>query len=128
MAERLLRLHHAQITVPRGAEEPAREFYCGVLGLAEIPKPEALLARGGFWLRLGGQEIHVGTEEGADRTATKAHLAYEVADLEHWRRLLQERGIAPEDGVPIPGLRRFEFRDPFGNRCELIQREADSGC
>jgi hypothetical protein len=24
--------------------------------------------------------------------------------------------------VPIPGSERFEFRDPFGNRVELIER------
>jgi hypothetical protein len=25
------------------------------------------------------------------------------------------------ESVPIPGYRRFEFRDPFGNRVEFIQ-------
>ena len=34
------RLHHAQITVPKGAEAAARAFYCGVLGLREIAKPK----------------------------------------------------------------------------------------
>jgi len=32
----ILGLHHAQITVPPGAEAAAREFYCHFLGLAEI--------------------------------------------------------------------------------------------
>jgi hypothetical protein len=26
------------------------------------------------------------------------------------------------DSVPLPGHDRFEFRDPFGNRVEFIQR------
>jgi len=26
------------------------------------------------------------------------------------------------DGIPIPGYQRFEFRDPFGNGIEFIQR------
>ena len=39
------RIHHAQITVSSGAESEAREFYCGVLGLPEISKPEALAGR-----------------------------------------------------------------------------------
>jgi len=26
------------------------------------------------------------------------------------------------DGAPIAGLRRFEIRDPFGNRVEFVQR------
>lgn len=56
-----------------------------------------------------------------NREATKAHLAYEVADLEGWRTLFQQRGIQILDGVPIPGYARFEIRDPFGNRMEFIQ-------
>lgn len=117
----ILSLHHAQITVPKGAEEDARRFYCGVLGLREMPKPESLAGRGGFWLQVGGQQVHVGTEEGVEREATKAHLAYLVDDLEAWRERLAQEGIEALEGVPIPGCARFEFRDPFGNRVELIQ-------
>ena len=114
-------LHHAQITVPEGAEDQARLFYCGVLGLTEAPKPEALAGRGGFWLEVGSQQVHVGTEAGVDRAATKAHLAYEVSDLAYWRQALEARQISVLESVPLPGYDRFEFRDPFGNRVELIQ-------
>ncbi len=118
-------MHHAQFTIPPGAEDDARAFYCGVLGLAELEKPEALGGRGGLWLRAGSQEVHVGTEPGVDRTATKAHLAYAVVDLAWWRERLAREGIQALDAVPIPGYDRFEFRDPFGNRVEFI--EAMSG-
>lgn len=114
-------LHHAQITVPRGAEAQAREFYCDFLGLREIDKPAALQGRGGLWLRVGDTQVHVGTEDGVDRAATKAHVAYEVSDLARWRQRLQARGIAILDGIPIPGYDRCEIRDPFGNRVEFIQ-------
>lgn len=113
-------LHHAQICIPTGAEGPAREFYCGVLGLREIEKPDALKPRGGFWLQVGDRQVHVGTEAPFDRTQTKAHLAYAVSDLDGWRRRLAEEGIVAEAGVKIPGYERFEFRDPFGNRVEFI--------
>jgi catechol 2,3-dioxygenase-like lactoylglutathione lyase family enzyme len=115
------RLHHAQITIPKGAEDEARQFYCTVLGLREIEKPDSLKGRGGFWLELGDQQIHVGTEDGVDRTQTKAHLAYEVDDIDSWMRLMQEHNIEIGDSVPIPGFERFEIRDPFGNRVEFIQ-------
>jgi catechol 2,3-dioxygenase-like lactoylglutathione lyase family enzyme len=115
------RLHHAQITIPEGAEEAGRRFYCGLLGLPEIAKPESLAGRGGFWLQLGDTQVHVGTEAGVDRLATKAHLAYEVSDVAAWRARLEEAGIMPLDAVTIPGYARFECRDPFGNRLELIQ-------
>src|SRR5438046_2508289 len=117
-------IHHAQITIPCGAEDAAREFYCGVLGLPEVDKPAALSGRGGLWLQVGDAQVHVGTEDDVDRTATKAHVAYEVSDLASWRARLQARGIAILEGIPIPGYDRFEFRDPFGNRVEFIQRVA----
>jgi catechol 2,3-dioxygenase-like lactoylglutathione lyase family enzyme len=113
-------LHHAQITIPRGREEEGRAFYCGVLGLCEIPKPSALEGRGGFWLQVGHSQVHIGTEDGVDRSRTKAHLAYEVDDLGGWKERLHGHGIEILDSVPIPGYERFEFRDPFGNRVELI--------
>jgi catechol 2,3-dioxygenase-like lactoylglutathione lyase family enzyme len=115
------RLHHAQITVPRGQEEAARAFYCGLLGLREIPKPASLAPRGGFWVALGDIDIHIGVEDGVERSRTKAHLAYQVDDLPAWERLLRERGVKIGESIPIPGYSRFEFRDPFGNRVEFIQ-------
>jgi catechol 2,3-dioxygenase-like lactoylglutathione lyase family enzyme len=33
-------IHHVQITIPRGAEDEARTFYCDLLGLPEIEKPD----------------------------------------------------------------------------------------
>ena len=116
------RLHHVQITIPSAAEAEARAFYIDLLGLLEIPKPESLQARGGFWLRLAGQEIHVSLEDGVDRRKTKAHLAYEVTDLEFWRLKLNGEGFEVLEGVAIPGYARFETRDVAGNRLELIEK------
>jgi catechol 2,3-dioxygenase-like lactoylglutathione lyase family enzyme len=118
----ILALHHAQITIPRGAEEECRRFYCGILGLSEVEKPAALQGRGGFWLQIGDKQVHVGTEDGVERRATKAHLAYEVTDLRGWRAKLEQEGVKILEGIPIPGYERFEFRDPFGNRVEFLER------
>lgn len=118
----LTRLHHVQITIPAGAEAAARAFYCGVLGLNEIEKPESLRGRGGFWLLAGAAQVHVGVQEGVDRLKTKAHVAYQVTGLDRWRTKLAQHEIAILDSIPIPGYDRFEFRDPFGNRVELIER------
>ena len=116
----IIGFHHVQITVPRGAEDRARAFYCDLLGLAEIPKPESLAGRGGLWLAVGDRALHIGVEEGVERTQTKAHVAYAVSDLAHWRQKLGAHGVELLESVPIPGYDRFEFRDPFGNRVELI--------
>lgn len=116
------RINHVQITIPPDQIETARRFYCDVLGLMEIPKPESLRSRDGFWLALADQQVHVGIE---DRLTTKAHIAYEVDDLAYWRTRLEAEGIAIEESVPIPGFDRFEFRDPSGNRVEMIQPISD---
>ncbi len=114
-------VHHVQITIPQGAEEQGRHFYCRLLSLAEIEKPDALKARGGFWLQVGDRQVHVGTEKDVERQKTKAHIAYQVTDLAAWRKHLEAEGYKILDGVPIPGYERFELRDPFGNRIELIE-------
>jgi catechol 2,3-dioxygenase-like lactoylglutathione lyase family enzyme len=114
------RLHHAQITVPPASEREARAFYLEALGLPEMPKPEALQARGGFWVRVGDAELHVSLEDGVERSHTKAHLAYEVDNLEMWRARLEAAGCVVLESVAIAGYERFETRDPFGNRLEII--------
>ena len=113
-------LHHAQITIPPGTEGEARDFYCDVLDMQEIEKPESLRDRGGIWVLAGDTPVHIGTEPDVNRTATKAHLAYDVDDIAGWRQRLSAAGIDIIEGVPIPGFERFEFRDPFGNRVEII--------
>ncbi|MEI2664099.1 VOC family protein [Rossellomorea sp. LJF3] len=117
----ILGLHHVQITIPKGSEKEGKDFYCGLLGLPEIEKPDSLKGRGGFWLKVGDRDVHVGTEDGVDRSKTKAHLAYQVDDISTWRNALEKNNIQILEGIPIPGFDRFEFRDPFGNRVEMIQ-------
>jgi catechol 2,3-dioxygenase-like lactoylglutathione lyase family enzyme len=115
------RIHHVQITIPKGAEQQARAFYCDLLGLSEVAKTESLAGRGGFWLEIGDQQIHVGSEDGIDRRASKAHIAYQVTNLDHWKLKLEAAGCEIGDSIPLPGFNRFESRDPFGNRIEFIE-------
>jgi len=121
----IIGIDHVQITVPANAVADARAFYCGLLGLQEVEKPAVLQDRGGFWLQVGDHQVHVGTEEGVDRRATKAHVAYAVSDLAEWRARLAGAGVEILDGIPIPDYTRFEFRDPFGNRVEVIESVED---
>lgn len=116
-------VHHVQISIPVGAEDEARAFYCGILGFTEIPKPESLAGRGGFWLELDGFQIHFGAEDGVDRAKTKGHAAYLVEDLDQWKETLVSNGCSVIAGIPIPQFRRIEFRDPFGNRVEFLEKE-----
>lgn len=119
---RIRALHHGQVSIPVGGENTVRDFYCHFLGLQEVEKPDVLKARGGLWIQLGDKQVHFGCEDGIDRRATRSHLAYLVTNLSTWRRRLEERKIEVLDGAPIPGYERFEFRDPFGNRVEFLER------
>lgn len=114
-------VHHIQITIPPGGEDEARAFYGVLLELREIVKPPPLRARGGLWFTVGGQELHIGVEAGVARDTSRAHVAYQVDDLDLVRARLERAGYETVRAIPIPGFRRFESRDPFGNRIEFIQ-------
>ncbi len=90
--------------------------------MLEISKPDSLKSRGGFWLSLAGKEIHVSLEDGVNRMATKAHIAFEASNLEFWRLRFKNAGFEAVESIPIPGFERFETSDPFGNRLELIAK------
>lgn len=114
-------LDHVQVTIPRDAEEGARAFYSGLLEMTEIPKPEALAARGGCWFESGDAVVHLGVEE-PFTPARKAHPAFLVDDLDALEDRLSEAGheCTRADGE-IPGVVRFHTFDPFGNRIEFQQ-------
>jgi catechol 2,3-dioxygenase-like lactoylglutathione lyase family enzyme len=113
-------LDHVQLAMPAGEEARAREFYGGVLGLTEVPKPPNLAARGGVWFEGGSLHLHLGVE--ADfRPAKKAHPALLVKGLEALARRLEERGVATVTDEPLAGYRRFHAADPFGNRLEFLE-------
>ena len=113
-------IDHVQVAGPAGCEDEARAFYGGLLGLAEIPKPEALAGRGGCWFRAGAQELHVGVEE-PFAPARKAHPGLVADDLEALAEKLGGAGHEVAFDGAIPGSKRFHVADPFGNRLEIRQ-------
>lgn len=116
----ILAIEHVQLAMPRGREADARDFYAGLLGLAEVPKPPELADRGGAWFESGSVKIHLGVE--ADfRPAQKAHAALLVRDLRGLAERLRAAGVAVVDD-PRDGYARVYVADPFGNRLELVER------
>ncbi|MBZ9936088.1 VOC family protein [Mesorhizobium sp. BR1-1-16] len=115
----IIDIDHVQIAMPRGAEDVARQFYGGVLGLIEIAKPTNLAGRGGVWFMAGPRQLHIGVEE-EFRPARKAHPAFRVDDLEGLRARCIAAGLSPVDDELLPGFRRFYLSDPFGNRLEFL--------
>ena len=113
-------IHHVQLACPPGSEAALREFYGGVLGLDEVPKPPVLAARGGCWFRGFGVELHLGVEEGFT-PARKAHPGLLVDDLDAWAGKLEAAGYPVQRDDEFPGMHRFYSEDVHGNRLEFLQ-------
>jgi catechol 2,3-dioxygenase-like lactoylglutathione lyase family enzyme len=120
MSHRWIGLDHVQLAAPAGCEENARRFFRDVLGMPEVPKPEALRRRGGVWFQCGSQTVHVGVEA-SFAPAKKAHPAFLTSDLEALRQRLEAAGVTVREGDEIPGVKRFFADDPFGNRLEFME-------
>ena len=114
------RLDHVQICIPTGQEERARNFYTGIIGLIEIPKPSELLINGGLWYQVADIQLHIGTENTTGKS--KRHPAFEISNLDEARSYLVDKGVSIKEEIQIPGQKRFSFIDPFDNRVELLEK------
>lgn len=119
----IVALDHVQLAMPAGGEDAARGFYAGVLGFAELPKPQNLRKRGGVWFVSSAVRVHLGVEAGF-RPARKAHPAFRVENLAELRARCEAAGFPTVDDEPLPGYDRFYVADPFGNRIECLEPKA----
>jgi catechol 2,3-dioxygenase-like lactoylglutathione lyase family enzyme len=119
---KIVGIDHFQLAIPPGGEAAARQFYGAVLGLREIPKPEAMRARGGLWFDCGAFQIHLGIEPGMTPSA-KVHPAIVVTELDAWLARLTAGGCEWTEAHDLPGVRRGHTKDPAGNRIELIEAQ-----
>ena len=116
----IVAIEHVQLAMPADMEQAAREFYEGLLGIPEVPKPPQLAKRGGAWFERGSLKVHLGVE--ADfRPARKAHPALLVVDLEALVDRLKQHNVQVIDEDPLEGYFRVYVADPFGNRIELME-------
>jgi catechol 2,3-dioxygenase-like lactoylglutathione lyase family enzyme len=113
-------VQHVQLAIPAGGEDACRRFFGELLGMAELPKPTALAARGGCWFRGGGVELHLGVEQGF-APARKAHPGIQVRGLAALRARLIGAGAEVIDDDELPGFERIYAYDPFGNRLEFLE-------
>lgn len=118
----ITQIDHVQIAVPRALEAEALAFYRQVLGLTEIPKPEALRGRGGAWFAVGNLQMHIGVDSEGGGPRSKRHVCFLVPDLARAKAEIVSRGLAIEEESVAEGLSRFFIRDPAGNRIEIGHR------
>jgi len=110
-------IDHVQLAMPVAGEATARQFYVGVLGLTEMPKPPVMAARGGCWFEAGSVKLHLGAEV-SFVPARKAHPALLRRGL---REFIAVHALPATWSEEIPGTVRCHIDDPFGNRIELIE-------
>ena len=116
----ILTIHHVALTVPTGQLEEARRFYTNLLGLEEIPRPDAELGRPGIWYRLRETELHIQCRDDAAPESSDRHPALVVDGLFALKERLQASDADVSEARAILGRERFFARDPFGNRIEFM--------
>jgi len=116
----LIGLDHVQLAIPKGGEDQMREFFVGLLGMREVPRPPTLRIEG-CWFESEGVSLHIGVDANF-APARQAHPAFLVTDAKALRQRLEASGYATKDDVPVEGYERFFSSDPFGNRLEFMQR------
>ena len=113
-------LNHIAIEVSDIHE--ALAFYLDVLGLKELKTPIDVKSSGIRWIDLrNGQALHL-VENREASAADIAHFAITVDDVDAWRTYLKGRGVeifSPK--VRLYNAERFFFKDPAGNRIELVK-------
>ncbi|MBK9973610.1 MAG: VOC family protein [Planctomycetes bacterium] len=114
-------IDHVQVAVPPALEQAAVRFYGGLLGLVRLEKPAGTDDARGAWFQAGNIQLHVGIQTQGFVAATKAHVAFVVADLDRVKTLLKGDGRPVKDGGGIAGFRRIFSEDPAGNRLEFLQ-------
>jgi len=113
------RLDHVMICIPEGAEQDARQFYGNVLGLEELTDLGYPIPNRAIWFQIGDIQLHIRAE--GIQQLSQRHPAFEVTSLADAEYQLKSHGIAVKYLSKIPDRNRFSFRDPFGNRIELIE-------
>jgi catechol 2,3-dioxygenase-like lactoylglutathione lyase family enzyme len=114
------RIDHVLVCIPMGEREAAQHFYANTLGLSEVPGEHP---NGALWFEIGEAELHI-REEDAYPGISGRHAAFEVDNLLEARRCLEDKGVEIAYSSVISGRDRCFFRDPWGNRFELIEFEA----
>ena len=113
--------------------EKTREFYCELLGMEQLPRPDFTFP--GLWFQAGNTEVHVtlagedaGTPGPGEFTgsypAQGQHLAFKVADAADAATHIESLGIPIVAGPYLrpDGPLQFYIRDPDGYLIELFSR------
>lgn len=109
--------------------ERSQQFFAGVLGMREVPRPD--FGFPGLWFEAGSTQIHlnVAGEQAGDAGLTyrcgnitrALHIAFEVPDVNEAANILTEHGIQIIAGPRNrpDGAAQLYILDPDGHQIEL---------
>jgi catechol 2,3-dioxygenase-like lactoylglutathione lyase family enzyme len=102
----------------------SKEFYGGLLGLTEIPRPVSFTF-GGAWYQIGPDVLHLVSRPESIPEAPH-HFCLFVADVHGWAKTIAAAGypVQWDTKFKIPGIDRFFTRDPDGNRVEFQGKDS----
>ncbi|SFD66174.1 VOC family protein [Paracidovorax konjaci] len=116
-------INHVQLPFPAGAEGEIRDFYAGLLGLAEVTYP----AENALHFAAGNQRIALVPTARWQPAPVASHLAFEVDNLPELRGRLLQAELAVVENRSLPGYLRFYVKDPAGNQLEFLEADAEAG-
>lgn len=123
MSKNITNLHHSSILVTN--TELSLKFYCGVLGLEQLDRPNFSYA--GAWLDLGLQQVHLLELPNPDPLTGRPdhggrdrHIAFNVLDLDLIKNSLDENNVPYT--LSASGRRALFCRDIDGNALEFIEK------
>jgi glyoxylase I family protein len=126
-------ISHVSITVTDITK--ARDFYTGVLGFQEIPRPAFDFP--GIWYSLGGDlQLHIILNDQLVRPAVERekivarypHFALWTDDADETASRIEQLGLPTRDVISGPtGLRQVFVKDPDGNMVEFLGPSKSAG-
>ena len=109
--------HHTGIVVKDLAR--AEGFYCGVLGMQKLPRPEFSIK--GAWLEMsGGQQMHL-MELAEPEIKTARHVALVVENFDDTVRILKQHNVVfnTQPTKRADGSDACSIQDGEGNGIEI---------
>jgi len=125
MTQNIINIHHSSVIVANTQE--SLKFYCGILGLKQLDRPN--FPYDGAWLDLGLQQVHLLELPNPDPTTGRPehggkdrHIAFHVLNLDLVKDSLAKGGVSYT--VSASGRRALFCRDIDGNALEFIEKPA----
>jgi len=123
MSANILNIHHSSVIVKD--TQASLKFYCGILGLNQLERPNFPYA--GAWLEVGLQQVHLlelpnpdATTGRPDHGGKDRHIAFHVLNLDLIKDSLEQANVSYT--MSVSGRRALFCRDLDGNALEFIEK------